>query len=239
MTTLAVIGDIHSQYHRLDRVLQRIAKVPVDGILLVGDLGSDDLSFSSLRTPKQDERYLRSIDQVLQMVRSLGAPVFWVPGNHDLPDLKGEGNIDFGTANIKDLVVAGIGGAGPNRFGFCYEWGEDEIRGRPEAPADVLLCHCPPANTTLDLTRSGHHAGSEAILERARRHRGFLVCGHIHEAAGAAIIGQCLALNAGALGRPFGRTQVGFICREEGIDIATHEDLEHNTASRWERRHAL
>ncbi|MBT3220143.1 MAG: hypothetical protein HN348_13720 [Proteobacteria bacterium] len=238
MTTLAVIGDIHAQYHRLNSVLHRIDKEDVDGVLLVGDLGSADLSFSSLRTPERDARYLDSIERVLQMVRSLGVPLLWVPGNHDLSDLEGEGNIDFGTAKIEELVVAGIGGAGPNRFGFCYEWGEDDIRARPEPQADVLLCHCPPANTALDLAMGTHHAGSEAIMERARRHRGFLVCGHIHEAAGAVIIGDCLALNAGALGHPFGRNQVGFICRKDGIDIAIHEDLEANTTSRWERRHA-
>ncbi len=41
-TTLAVIGDIHAHWPRLDPVLTRIHETPdVAGVLLVGDIGAE------------------------------------------------------------------------------------------------------------------------------------------------------------------------------------------------------
>ena len=235
MTTLAVIGDVHARFEFLDRVIGRIAQVGVDGVLLVGDIGSDDLSLATWRTPEKDARYLASVERVLDAVRGLGKPVLYVPGNHDLPDLAFPGNVDGRVETVGDLRIAGIGGAGPARFGFCYEWDEDEVRAREVPACDVLLCHCPPAGTAIDLTKHGHHVGSEAIEERALVHEGFLVCGHIHEAPGVVQIGACLCLNAGGLGRPHGRPQVGFVRRRDGVDLAWHEDMESGHVRRWTR----
>ena len=237
MTTLAVIGDIHARFEYLDPVLDRVRKRGVDGVLLVGDLGSHHLGQRRQRTPARDARYLASIDALFQRLNRLGLPVAWVPGNHDLPDLAGDGNIDDDSATIGTLRISGIGGAGPDRFGFCYEWSEDEIRARSILPCDVLLTHCPPARTDLDLVR-GRHVGSEAIRELAERQTGFLVCGHIHESPGAVQIGNCLCMNVGGLGLPFGRPQVGFIERGEDGDVAIHEDLRTGEVQRWTRRPA-
>jgi Icc-related predicted phosphoesterase len=166
----------------------------------------------------------------------LGLPVAWIPGNHDLPDLSGDGNIDFGSATIGALRISGIGGAGPDDFGFCYEWEEDDIRKRTLDPCDVILSHCPPARTPLDqVVYGGRHVGSEAIRERAESHTGFLVCGHIHESVGAVQLGDCLCMNVGGLGLPYGRPQVGFIERGPDGDIATHEDLHTGEIQTWRR----
>ena len=233
---LAVIGDVHARWRRLDRVMERLREVQPDGVLLVGDLGSSDLGRASRRTPEGDARYRESVARVLDEVRALGGPVAWVPGNHDLPDLgRGdglEGSVDEGVQLVAGLRVAGIGGAGPARFGFCYEWDEDDIRAREDLGCDVLLCHCPPARTRLDVTAYGVAAGSEAIRERAARHSGVLVCGHIHEAAGADQLGDCLMLNAGALGAPFGRASVGYV---RGTEAVGYEDLERGQARWWRR----
>jgi hypothetical protein len=199
----------------------------VDGVLLVGDVGEP-----SVRPGRRDgaavrARYVAAVEDVLRRVRALGAPVLWVPGNHDLRDVAGEGNVDGRVAEVAGLRVHGIGGAGPGRFGFAYEWGEDEIRARPEPPCDVLLSHTPPARTALDVVPSGEHVGSEAIRERALRHRGVLVCGHIHEAPGLERLGDCLCFNVGGLGEPFGRAQVGFVAWDgRAAPAAWHEDLE-------------
>lgn len=232
--TLAVIGDVHAHLKRLDRVLVRVEEVGVDGILLVGDLGSSALSLARLRTRVTDALYLRSVARVLERCSILGVPVCYVPGNHDLPDLSLPGNIDGKMQVVGGLRVAGIGGAGPAKFGFCYEWDEDEVRAREVPDCEVLLCHAPPLNTPLDtLARDGRHVGSAAIRERALAHRGVLVCGHIHEAPGATQLGDCLCLNVGGLGRPFGKAQVGFI---EGLDAVRMEDLVSGEVQRLERR---
>ncbi len=226
---LAVIGDVHASWRLLDRVLERAVAARVDGILLVGDLGSHDLAHVARRTPARDARYHASIEILLQRVASCGVPYAFVPGNHDLPELAHERNADGRVLDVAGLRVAGIGGAGPQRFGFAYEWDEDEIRARTVPECDVLLVHAPPARTPLDMLASGtEHVGSEAIRERALAHDGVLVCGHIHESPGAVELGRCLCLNAGGLGAPYGRAQIGFVRRSESLAggwDASHEDL--------------
>ncbi len=167
-------------------------------------------------------------------MRAPGLPVVYVPGNHDLPTLDRDGNVDGRVTQIAGQRILGIGGAGPARFGFAYEWDEDEIRRRPAPPCDVILSHTPPANTPLDRLASGAgHVGSLAIRERAEAHDGVLVCGHIHESPSGVQIGRCLCVNAGGLGRPFGRAQVAFIERDPTSWTAWHEDLDDGRVQRW------
>jgi hypothetical protein len=223
----AVIGDVHAHFAYLDEVLGRVAQEPVDALLFVGDLGSHDLSYARRRTPERDARYLASIEEVLRRARTVCAEVLYVPGNHDLPDLGFAGNVDGRVRTIAGVRIGGIGGAGPGRFGFAYEWDDDQIRARPALACDLLLCHAPPQGTTLDqLVPRPEHVGSAAIRELAQRHTGALVCGHIHEAAGVELVGACLCLNAGGLGAPFGAAQVGFVTREaDGSWYARHESF--------------
>lgn len=226
---LAVVGDVHANWRFLERVLARAVEARVDGILLVGDLGSHDLAHVARRNPERDARYLASIDQLVLRVERCGVPFAFVPGNHDLPDLAHDRNADGRVLDVAGLRVAGVGGAGPQRFGFAYEWNEDEIRARVVPECDVLLVHTPPARTPLDLLASrDEHVGSEAIRERALAHDGVLVCGHIHESPGAVELGRCLCLNAGGLGAPYGRAQIGFVRRSDALVggwEVIHEDL--------------
>lgn len=236
-TTLAVIGDVHAHWRKLDFVLTRIGQARVDGVLLVGDLGSHDLAHAWRRSLERDARYLRSVEEVLRRARSLDVPCFYVPGNHDLPDLSFEGNVDGRLADVAGLRVAGIGGAGPGRFGFAYEWDEEQIAARTIPACDVILSHTPPARTSLDLLHDKtRHVGSESIRAIAAAHDGVLVCGHIHEASGAEQIERCLCFNVGGLGAPFGRAQVGFVHRTSlGAWECTHEDLDSGVVRRWTR----
>lgn len=228
----AAIGDVHANFARLDRVLSRIAKEKVDAILLVGDLGSHDLSYARRRNTERDTRYLASVEEVLRRTRTVCEQVLYVPGNHDLPELAFDGNADHRVLEVAGVGVGGIGGAGPTRFGFAYEWAEDDVRQRPELECDLLLVHAPPANTPLDrVARSLQHVGSVAIRERAERHRGPLVCGHIHESGGVFRLGDCLCVNAGGLGAPYEADQVAFVTRRAGVWSAKHEHLERGTSS--------
>src|SRR5690348_4131200 len=99
-TTLAVIGDVHANWKRLDLVLARIAERGADGILLVGDLGEPTPRFNGRDDFGRRVRYLASVERILAVVRALGKPVAWVPGNHDLPDAPGEGNCDGRIADV-------------------------------------------------------------------------------------------------------------------------------------------
>lgn len=238
-TTLAVVGDIHGHLLHLRAVIDHIAATDadegVDGVLLVGDLGHG-LGRGLRHSAEQRRAYAMSLRKVLGSFRSLERPVHWVPGNHDLEDLRGPGNLDHTHASVGGLVVAGIGGSGPDRRNLTYEWGEDDIRARTLPPCDVILSHTPPHDTPLDwVPRASHHAGSVAIRELAEAHEGFLVCGHIHESPGAVQLGDCLCMNVGGLGRPFGVPQVGYIRRSAAGDEAWHVDLTSGRTRRWRR----
>jgi len=237
-TTLAVIGDPHGEWEALDRVARRLAGESVDGALVVGDFfgrmcltdAFDDAALADLQADTQ---------RTLDILSASVSPILWVPGNHDHRALQGEGNIDGRCDEIAGLRIAGIGGAGPNHFGFPYEWDEDDVRALQLPPCDILLSHTPPADTPLDLTAWGdRHVGSVAVRERAEAHDGVLVCGHIHEAAGAVQLGRCLCLNAGALGHPFGRPQLACVTRDEALPggwEVSHVDLESGEVRRWRR----
>ncbi len=238
-TLLAVVGDVHASWTLLDRVLARAVAARADGILLVGDLGSHELAQVARRTPQRDARYHASIEILIERVERCRVPYAFVPGNHDLPGLAHARNADGRVLDVAGLRVAGIGGAGPQRFGFAYEWSEDEIRARTVPECDVLLVHAPPARTALDrLASRPEHVGSEAIRERALAHDGVLVCGHIHESPGAVELGRCLCLNAGGLGAPYGRAQIGFVRRSDALAggwEAVHEDLASGRVRRFLR----
>jgi Icc-related predicted phosphoesterase len=236
-TVLAVIGDVHSTWRKLERVLARVAERGADGVLLVGDLGEPTPRWNGRNDFERTQRYLASVARILDLVDALKRPFAWVPGNHDLPEVPGRGNCDKLVVEVAGLRVLGIGGAGPERFGFPYEWDESEIRGRPEPACDVILSHCPPIGTPLDFVpTSKAHVGSEAVRERAQRHAGVLVCGHIHESPSAVQIGGCLCMNVGGLGEPWGRAQVGFVTwRADGRHVAEHEDLESGLVRSWTR----
>ena len=104
----------------LDQVLDALARGPtLQGVVLVGDFACAGRGHQQ-HTSRRVE-YLLNVDKALKMVAGLGVDVVYVPGNHDHPDLSFSGNIDGRTAELGGLRVGGIGGAGPDRMGFCYE----------------------------------------------------------------------------------------------------------------------
>jgi Icc-related predicted phosphoesterase len=211
---LAVLGDVHGELDRLATVLGWLAREPIDLALLVGDIGVDPTRVAPLRRLLR-ERHDASVRAVLERVESrLDCPVVFVPGNHDLPDPPGDVpavNADRETVEVLGLRIAGLGGAGPARFGFPYEWSDEaadraleELLPATAEPPDVLLCHTPPAGSRLDRTARGEHVGSRSVRAwLARRSPRLFVCGHIHEAAGIERVEGVPCLNAGALGEPY------------------------------------
>lgn len=210
--TLAVIGDIHGELYHLKKVLDHLAQVPIAGVLMLGDFGSAEYELSRWHKDSSRPLLIKEVTRILELVGQLGVEVAWVPGNHDYADLDLPGNCDRRMVVLGGVRVFGIGGAGPGRFGFPYEWDEDEIRGLTVPECDLILSHAPPARTSLDrLFHADRHVGSEAIREIAEAHRGALVCGHIHESYGTERLGDSVCVNVGSLGDPYGLMQVGFV----------------------------
>lgn len=228
-TVLGVIGDIHGELYHLKKVIDHLTGVPIAGLLLVGDFGSSQYELSRWKKDSSHQILTKEVTRILELVEKLEVPVIWVPGNHDYKELDLPGNCDRRLVTIAGVRVYGIGGSGPGRFGFPYEWDEDEIRRLEMPECDVVLSHTPPARTPLDkLFHADRHVGSEAVREIAERHRGAMVSGHIHEAHGTIRLESCLCMNVGSLGDPYGLMQVGYVIynkRRRTCVAVEHENL--------------
>ncbi len=227
-----MIGDIHARWDYLDQVLDAFSEGPaLDGLLLVGDLAMCSGRNDRQRQARKIE-YLLEVQQVLRMVNELGVEVAYVPGNHDRPDLGFPGNIDGRTVEMGGLKVGGIGGAGPDRMGFSYEWSEQQIRGRDPLDVDVLVSHCPPVASDFDRISRGDHVGSQAVRERVESMHGVAVFGHIHESSGVGRIGECLCMNLGGMGPPAAHPRAGWVF---GTDAVVLRDVTTGKEQRLDR----
>jgi Icc-related predicted phosphoesterase len=199
---IIVVGDPHGRLDRFAAALDLAGTMPVDLVLIPGDLVRDPAH--------RHQADLAAL--VRQAAERWSCPVAYVPGNHDLPvnaPVAAGIDLDGRVLDVAGLRIAGTGGAGPNMFGFPYEWSEEQVALRlerltPNGPLDIWLCHTPPRNCELDQLTSGGHVGSIAVRSALNVLRPKLfVCGHIHEAAGIADVDGVLCLNAGALGEPY------------------------------------
>ncbi len=184
-----------------------------DLVLLAGDLGQDPPWDRALRRSRRAAHDDSVREIVGDVARICGCPVAFVPGNHDLrdvvEDLDGT-NVDGCAVELAGLRVVGLGGAGPSKFGFAYEWSEEQAAlalDRTFAGAsgrvDVFLSHTPPLGT-LDRTQRGVSVGSAAVRRFVVESRPRLfVCGHIHEAWGVDRLEGVPCINAGAYGEPY------------------------------------
>lgn len=213
MRRLAIIGDVHDNRARLAATLALLAGREYDVVLLAGDVGLDPPWREPARHAERAAHDASIAGVIDAVARQLAAPVVWVPGNHDLPDavsIAEAENADGRRVEAGGLALVGLGGAGPDRFGFPYEWDECDaaarLAGLGDERPDVFLCHTPPRGCRLDRTASGEHVGSAAVRQALAQLRpGFFVCGHIHEAFGLELVEGVPCLNAGSLGEPYGR----------------------------------
>jgi predicted phosphodiesterase len=134
-------------------------------------------------------------------VRAAGLPFYAAMGNHDFVGrFAGPPNLRHGTAEVRDGVF--IFSWTPVYLDWAWNAHEPELAERieralaaaPEPPA-VWLFHGPPLGVC-----DGPGLGSAAIREAAERHRPeLLICGHIHEGAGAGAIGRTKVRNVSCL----------------------------------------
>lgn len=190
---LLIFSDIHGDCAALEELLSREA----DYYLAAGDL----------LHPKH------GFEQVGPLLERRRDRVLVIPGN-----IETESDIDrfcsrhgFRNLHGKSLEaegkhIAALGYSNQTPFGTPGEYSEQEIEARLQPFAElsplVLVCHCPPRNTSLDRAREGAHFGSTAVrgFIEARQPESFF-CGHIHEAAGAEDrLGETVGRNVGKRG---------------------------------------
>lgn len=211
MPRFLIVGDIHSNFSAFQQILMDARKrADLDAVLLVGDLTACLPPQRPVQAADREE-FEADVDHLARLLRTIlpGRPVYYVPGNHDLPASQMPGNIDGHIVEVEGVKIAGVGGGATTDFGFPYDLdvaGKTEQLDRmyPEGfPEGIILSHTPPYKA-CDKTKRGELVGCKVLAERAASHTGLIICGHIHEAVGfAEMTPQCLVINAGSLGEPY------------------------------------
>lgn len=190
---LLVFSDIHGD----EEALARLIEIEADGYFAAGDLTS----------------WGRGLDRLGRLLARRSRKVWVLPGNHESAEAVAGMAARCGLHAFHGQAlewngyhIAGLGYSNPTPFNTPGEYSEAEIARRLQAFAPleplVMICHCPPLGTALDRIREGVHAGSRSIREFLERHQPeYFLCGHIHEAEGAAVrLGRTQAINVGKRG---------------------------------------
>ncbi|MEM4295581.1 MAG: metallophosphoesterase family protein [Candidatus Anstonellales archaeon] len=165
------IADLHDR----ENVLMNIKSFDFSGfdaIIMAGDISS----------------YYIFADQVINVVKSIGLPCFYVPGNNESFEIERKYrdaglSIHNKVVNFKSYKIAGFGFSPITPFETPGELEEDEImRQMKNLDIDnntILITHCPPKGI-LD---KGY--GSISISSIIKEKKPLLnVFGHIHEVVG-------------------------------------------------------
>jgi hypothetical protein len=195
---LRILGfaDFHG---RMDSVKQASRLVSVkrpEVVVVAGDLANRDV---------------QKAESILEELSKFASKVLFVPGNMDeqaLANRKDNGRVVclHGKGIAHDGAwFMGLGGAAASPFRAPFELDEAEADrilagtvGASSSQFSVLVSHCPPKDTKVDLAAGRWHVGSEAVRRFIEKNRPTLVvCGHIHEAQGIDAIGKTSIVNVG------------------------------------------
>lgn len=198
---IVAVGCIHNDVETLLTFIDRLSSLTFDVVVCPGDFTD---SFLPRGFSRIDVGTL-----ILEELRSLGKPVFVVPGSWDkeLIDLfEKEGVSIHGSGKIyKDVGFYGFGGA-KTPFSLPFEPSDEMISsglskaygGVEGAQFKVQITHAPPIETKLDAIPSGAHVGSHAVRKFIEDCKpDVAICSHIHEARGHDVIGKTQIVNCG------------------------------------------
>lgn len=156
-----------------------------------------------------DFTYRRRLEAAVEVLEALAeiAPVYFVPGNTDPPQLAGYENprvkpLHGRTQLIGPYVAGGAGGSLPTPFDDLFRVTEEELDAvlRSLSPTPhILVVHNPPRGY-LDRVGRVRPVGSTAVRRYIEEKQPLLsVHGHIHEDRGLDILGDTIIVNPGPL----------------------------------------
>jgi len=209
---LYAVADIHGKKENLDRIERTVRERTPDVLVAAGDVATR-----------------RDALPVLERLDGLSIPVLLVRGNMDPPDLdllagpyRCIESLHRREVAVEGMSFAGISGTLPIPFRTRVslreknDWTDLASRVRRET---ILVAHPPPLGI-LDRAFGMFHSGSRGLRDLVlRTEPRLLLCGHIHEAAGADRLGRTLVVNA-AMGR-------------KGGGALIHLDEEHDLRLEW------
>ena len=188
--------DFHGDAEAYERARQLIHSGKWSCVVVAGDIVNYNSELAKAR---------------LAELAQNGVPLFFVPGNMDNPELSqwpGANSVRAlhgRSATVEGIVLVGLGGSPPGPFSTPFEVPEENaarMLNQASAGFDkgrlVLVSHCPPKNTKLDLVPIGGHAGSMAVRGFVEKFKpALVVSGHVHEAKGVDSIGETTLVNTG------------------------------------------
>ena len=194
---LLAFSDLHTDLDRARSLVE--ASAEADVVAGVGD-------FASVHS---------GLAETIARLRAIDCPVVLVPGNNETEDALREACAGWDSASVlhgeaKELAGTPFFGLGAGvpvtpwdwSFDLTEEAAREMLAGLPSG--GVLAVHSPPRGH-VDVSGSGDHLGSEAVLEAIERAQPRLaICGHIHESwGGRSRIGETEVANLGPEGTWF------------------------------------
>ncbi|MBN2384685.1 metallophosphoesterase family protein [bacterium] len=193
---IMLLSDLHDRTECVP--IFRSLMITADIVVLAGDL-----------TTRGQETHIRKVLEALQLDPTKTVSVH---GNMDGPEaisfLEREGLSIHGHSKLlKTLAFTGLGGSNKTPLHTPTEYEETELEqyletGWCELDSStfrrILVSHVPP-HGTCDRTFFRRHVGSTAVRDFIEHHQPILcLCGHIHEARGAELLGTTVVVNAGS-----------------------------------------
>jgi hypothetical protein len=189
---LYAAADLHGKRHHFNAVKEGIRESGADVAVLAGDV----LNYGRGRP-------------FLPMLEDLPVPVFMVLGNSDSPRLdrwtatsRNVRSLHLKVVPFKGVAFVGISGTLPIPFHSRAGWHEAQNLKHLAALThrrSILVAH-PPPHGCRDQVLGRFSAGSRGLARLVRETKpAVMLCGHIHEAAGVAHMGDTLVVNC-ALG---------------------------------------
>ncbi len=215
---ILAISDIHGDIQALDILEKFVDKYKPNLLIICGDVADSG-------TVSETETILNEIKRIIETF-------FVVPGNCDNKNFSEivpkEVNLHESIKRYNNIEFLGFGGSNITPFNTNIEFEESFIESKLESlfskvgdtRKSILVTHCPPKDTSIDVVTSGLHVGSLAIRKIIRKYQPALnLCGHIHEIRGADKIGDTLIINVGNL--PKGEaTLINIETKGNGLQIS-------------------
>ena len=207
--TIYATADLHGHLDRLDRIVDNVIALKPDVLVIAGDITGH----------REPAAYIRRLND-------LPVPVLTVRGNMDaqeterlLEQCSNVTSLHQKKVTINGVSFVGMGGTIPVPFSsrICLrEKQMIEVMDHLIRVDSVLVVHPPPYGT-LDEGFGNIHAGSRGlrrlILEKQPK---LLICGHIHEKPGWALIEKTLVVNCS-----MGRSGAGALITLSGDAVPT------------------
>jgi uncharacterized protein len=191
---LLAFSDLHTDLGQAQRLASRSREADV--VVGVGD-------FASVHA---------GLTEAVEVLRAIEVPAVLVPGNNETEDALREACANWKQAvvlhgegtEIDGVAFFGLGAGVPvTPWDWSFDLTEEAAAQLLEACPEgcVLAVHSPPRGH-VDVSSTGRHLGSEAVLRAIESRRPRLaLCGHIHESWGEqSRIGRTRVINLGPEG---------------------------------------